>query len=163
MDTLNIKFNKYWYKHTLATLKWRLEWKLRMSKMPWGKIYRHFWRKRLMKRIMEVANEINQHSMRGTHEPISFPPVLDKPNYDLCVPAVGVVSAPLGLPLGWVPQGPEVLNPGIIAPLTGVPVMDPTKIYKITPDITLPEFPVIRRRICHLRKKTPWKFHTKSC
>ena len=154
MDTLNIKFNKYWYKHTLATLKWRLECKLQMSKMPWGKLYRHFWRKRLMKRITEVTNKINQR------------PVRDK--------ATGKFSTDILTPVGHVqlfpPPGlvkPPVINPaqlarGLMAP-AGVAVMDPAKIYKLTPDITLPEFPVIRRRICHLRKGKPWKFYTKPC
>ena len=72
MGTLNIKFNKYWYKHTLAPLKWRLEWKLRMSKMPWGKLYRHFWRKRLMKRIVEVSNIIQEQTYRPHVQPVSL-------------------------------------------------------------------------------------------
>ena len=74
MGTLNsyVKVNKHPF-GWLTSIKYGLEWKLRMSKMPWGKVYRHFWRKRLMKRITEVANEINRRSMRGTRGPISFP------------------------------------------------------------------------------------------
>ncbi len=91
MGTLNIKFNKYWYKHTLATLKWRLEYKLQMSKMPWGKLYRHFWRKRLMKRINEVATGINQRHIQGIH-----------------VPAADAGSSPINLPPGWIPYRPDM-------------------------------------------------------
>jgi hypothetical protein len=176
MGTLNIKFNKYWYKHTLATLKWRLEWKLQMSKTPWGKLYRHFWRKRLTKRIMEVANEISQRSIRETHLPGSAV-TLNFPDYDMCVHKKDILEKPLTAPVGYVPYvplfpplglvEPPIINPaqlkhGLVAP-AGVAIMDPTKIYKITPDIVFPEFPVIRRRICHLRKGKPWKFYTKPC
>lgn len=164
MDTLNpyVKINK----HPLgrwASIKSWFHWKLQMSKMPWGKIYRHFWRKRLMKRITEVANEINRRSVRGLHDfDYLFPEATGKFGTDILTP-VGYV--PMIPPLGLIEHpviNPAQLDRRFVVP-AGVAVMDPTKIYKITPDITLPEFPVIRRRICHLRKKKIWKFHMKPC
>ena len=66
MKTLNpyVKINEYPLGRS-ARIKCWFRWKLGMNKMPWGKLYRYFWRKRLMKRITDVAYEINQRSMRG--------------------------------------------------------------------------------------------------
>lgn len=165
MDTLNpyVKINTI--KHRSIKYWWNtIIWKLQLGKGPICKIYRYFWRKRLMKRINETARIINERSKRGPHDfNYMFPETMNKPNYDLSVPVGVVKPTPLNLPLGWVPQGITVGNPGIIAPIAGVPVMDPAKLYKLTPDIHLPEFPVVRRRICHLRKKKIWKFHMKPC
>ena len=177
MGTLNpyVKINKYPLGRWASIKSW-FHWKLQISKMPWGKLYRHFWRKRLMKRITEVANEISQRSIHGTHLPGSAV-TLNFPDYDMCVHKKDIHERPLTAPVGYVPYvplfsssglvEPPIINPaqlihGLVAP-AGVAIMDPTKIYKITPDIIFPEFPVIRRRICHLRKGKPWKFYTKPC
>ena len=119
-------------------------WKLQISKGLVGKIYRYFLRKKVMKRINEVAKTLN------------------KPTYDLSVPAKDVPVVPLELPLGWVPPHTifdPVFNPSVLVPPTGVCVMDPTKIYNILPKQMMPELPYIRRRICRLRTRKQWKFH----
>lgn len=132
-------------------------WKLQASKGPVGRIYRYFWRKKVMKRIIEVANEINQRSMRGQHDfSYIFPETTSKSGMDILTP------------VGYVPSGPAespVINPaqlarGLVAPSIGITVMDPTKIYNILPKQMIPELPHIRRRICRLRKRKQWKSHT---
>lgn len=92
MDTLNpyVKINKCPLGRWTSIKTW-FHWKLQMSKMPWGKLYRHFWRKRLMKRINEVATGINQRHIQGIH-----------------VPTANAGSTPINLPPGWIPYRPDM-------------------------------------------------------
>ena len=70
--------------------------------MPWGKIYRYFLRKRIMKRITEVANEIDRCSICGTYPPGSTV-TIDTPDYDMYVHKKDVPERPLTAPMGYVP------------------------------------------------------------
>lgn len=104
MGALNpyVKVNKYpfgWW----VCIKNTIHWKLQMSKMPWGKLYRHFWRKRLMKRIVEVANIIQERSYRPHIQPV--PLVLEDSRYSI-----------------------PGLIPGMYA-YKGVPITEPSKVF----------------------------------
>lgn len=82
MGTLNpyVKINKRPLGRWVSIKNW-FHWKLRMSKMPWGKLYRHFWRKRLMKRIVEVSNIIQERTYRPHVRPV--PLILEDSKYSI--------------------------------------------------------------------------------
>ena len=137
MDTLDIQFDKYRFRHGFAALIWRLRnsklmWKLQNSKWPWGTVYRYFWRKRLEKRIIEVSKMIAERSIYGTHDHPGFPypEVMNKPNYDLSVPARDVPVIPLDKPCGFVPAvlSPEIPSTGI-GTYAGTPPVNPSRMY----------------------------------
>lgn len=93
MGTLNpyVKINKYPLGRWASIKNW-FQWKLRMSKMPWGKLYRHFWRKRLMKSIIEISNIIEQK----THRLQVMPVPLDMDNFSFHAPYLGTYN---GIPV----------------------------------------------------------------
>lgn len=132
MDTLDIQFDKYRFRHGFASLRWRLGWKLQNSKWPWGTVYRYFWRKRLEKRILEVSKMIAERSIYGTHDhpELPYPEVMNKPNYDLSIPAKDVPVIPLDKPCGFVPAvlSPEVPSTGI-GTYAGTPPVNPARMY----------------------------------
>lgn len=111
MDTLNIQIDKYSFKHKYAALRWRIGWKLQMSKWPWGTVYRYFWRKRLIKRINEVGKIIAEKSHGQTYIPL--------PLYDLppVAPLTGIGTY----------AGTPVINPAHMYAPIGVPMIDPKK------------------------------------
>lgn len=170
MDTLNIQIDKYSFKHKYASLRWRMGWKLQMSKTPWGAIYRYFWRKRLEKRILEVSKMISEKAIYGSNgfDPsLPFPPVMSKPDYELSVPAKDVPVIPLAPPLPIIPpilSVPPLSHSLCIAP-AGVVVMDPTHLYSVgvlpaelNDNIVIHR---LHRRIYHHRKRQPTKSRVK--
>lgn len=117
MDTLDIQFDKYRFRHGFAPLIWRLRnsklmWKLQNSKWPWGTVYRYFWRKRLMKRINAVSNMIAIQSRQQLpylpyiHSLYDFPPE---------IPPTGIGTY----------AGTSPVNPSRMYAQTGIAVMDP--------------------------------------
>lgn len=161
MDTLDIQFDKYRIKHRYASLRWRLGWKLQNSKWPWGSVYRYFWRKRLEKRIIEVSKMIAERSIYGAHDHpgLPYPEVMNKPNYDLSIPAKDVPVIPLAPPLPIIPPilSAPPMNPSLYIAPAGVAVMDPTHLYSmgVLPAALNDDIKIPRIRIYHHRKKKP--------
>ena len=59
-----------------ASLKTRCHWAMYGNKHVLGKIYRYFYTKRLMKRILLVSNIIAERSIRGQDiKPVEFMPM----------------------------------------------------------------------------------------
>lgn len=161
MDTLDVKFDEHAFRHKYASLRWKLGWKLRMSKWPWGAVYRYFWRKRLIKRINEVSRIIAEKSVRGKEDFIyQFPAAINNPNYDLTVPAGLVPIMPLAPPAPGIPPILTVppINPSLHIVPDGVAVMDPTRLYSMCVlPCQMDSSNKPRKRVYHLRKKQPAK------
>ena len=97
----------------LVSLKSRLHWAMYGNKSVVGKIYRHFYTKRLMKRILLVSNMIAERSRRGHDvKPVEFMPMtyvgqVPINNFNITNPGkYGVVGCPV-----ICPKEPSIIKP----------------------------------------------------